>query len=94
MKIGLFKKCGSEHELLIVQASPLVQTLLAADLTADGDGGVLEAVDGEGGGGDRGDDGVIPPVVVGVVRQVSGEQELDSQKKTMQEKTMKGRSKC
>ncbi len=51
---------------------------MAADLTADGDGGVLEAVDGEGGGGDRGDDGVIPPVVVGVVRQVSREQELDS----------------
>jgi hypothetical protein len=56
---------------------------LAADLAADGDGWVLEVVDGESGGGDRGDDGVIAPVVVGVVRQVSGEQELDSQKKTM-----------
>jgi hypothetical protein len=58
--------------------------LLAADLAADGDGGVLEVVDGEGGGGHRGDDGVIPPVVVGVVRQVSREHELDSkEKKTM-----------
>ncbi len=78
VKVGLLKKWWPEHELLIVQASPIAQTLLAADLAADGDGGVLEAVDGEGGGGDRGDDGVIPPVVVGVVRQVPGEQELDS----------------
>jgi hypothetical protein len=69
---------------------------LAADLTADGDGGVLEAVDGEGGGGHRGDNGVIPPVVVGVVRQVSGEQELDSTEENCVriEKTVKRRSKC
>ncbi len=43
VEVGLL---GSKHELLIVQASPLVQTQLAADLAADGDGGVLEAVDG------------------------------------------------
>ena len=37
-------------------------------LATDGDGGVLQAVDGEGGGGHGGQDGVVLPAVVGVLR--------------------------
>ena len=37
-------------------------------LATDGDGGVLQAVDGEGGGGHGGQDRVVLPAVVGVLR--------------------------